>query len=152
MSKLTFYYKFKLIINKLSDDYRKRRESGKNWIFLFSQFWQHPIIFNPHDSNWKKNETLVIISLGFVQNRRYQIEMNKILFEYFIDSFTDISEYIRMIYQMIRMIYKKRHDQTYDQFLIILFQKLNVWKWNDRLKIKWFSWEDNLLTRRIMIR
>lgn len=93
MSKLTFYYKFKLIINKLSDDYRKGRESGKNWIFLFSQFWQHPIIFNPHDSNWKKNETLVIISLGFVQNRRYQIEMNKILFEYFIDSFTNISEW-----------------------------------------------------------
>lgn len=142
MSKLTFYYKFKLIINKLSDDYRKGRESGKNWIFLFSQFWQHPIIFNPHDSNWKKNETLVIISLGFVQNRRYQIEINKILFEYFIDSFTNISEWYT----------KKRHDQTHDQFLIILFQKLNVWKWNDRLKIKWFSWEDNLLTRRIMIR
>lgn len=26
---LIFYYKFKLIIDKLSDDYRKRRESGE---------------------------------------------------------------------------------------------------------------------------
>lgn len=104
MSKLTFYYKFKLIINKLSDDYRKGRESGKNWIFLFSQFWQHPIIFNPHDSNWKKNETLVIISLGFVQNRRYQIEINKILFEYFIDSFTNISEWYTKKDMIKRMI------------------------------------------------
>lgn len=52
----------------------------------------NPIIFNPHDSNWKKENETSANSLGFVENRRYQIKMNKILFEYFIDSFTNISE------------------------------------------------------------
>ena len=33
---LIFYYKFKLIIDKLSDDYRKRKESGEKAKITFS--------------------------------------------------------------------------------------------------------------------